>query len=150
MSYEDNQSDVAQEKVRQAKGPLHRISAFQMDVLGDVLDIYALGFNPCEQTQRQAFRKLLPHVYVLRKLHQFTFKKITVALAQCGLKLSESTVRVYYSKMLPKYQAECELHLVEAEKSLAEFKIEFENQVRQNKFQSALAVKAAWDSDESW
>ena len=150
MSSEDNKNDQPQEKVRHPKGAIRRVSAEQFTVMGDVFDIYALGVKPDEQTQRQAFRKLLPSIFVMRKLHQYTFKKITAALAQCGLKLSESTVRVYFSKMLPKYQVECELHLVEAEKNLAEFKIMFESQVRERIFQSALAVKEQRDSDESW
>ncbi|MDD4978728.1 MAG: hypothetical protein PHI29_08855 [Gallionella sp.] len=150
MSTEDTKSNLKQEKVRTRKGPIRRISGEQFLIMGDVLDIYALGLNPIEQTQRQAFRKLLPNVHVMRILHKNSFKTITAALAQCGLKLSVSTVRVYYSKMLPKYQAECDLRLVEAEKNSLKFQILYENQIRERIFQSALAVKEQRDSDESW
>lgn len=111
---------------KQAKtGPLHRISSDDFIFAQEVLSIAALIGLPYEQTQRKAVIRLIPTVYVLREKMGFTFKQITALCNRCGFTLAESTIRVYYSQLLPLLQKECdvmmqEFSLLAAEKQLTQ------------------------------
>ena len=94
---------------------LRRISAENYSVAKEVFKTLAALGEPTELTQRRLFIQLIPHVYVLRHRYNYTFKQISRLCNECGLKLSESTIRVYYSKFALQMKAECEAALAEME-----------------------------------
>lgn len=65
----------------------------------EVVKTATLLLVPDDQTQRQVFEKLMPHLYVLRN-KGCSFAQLTKLLNQCGVNLQPSTVRTYYSEML--------------------------------------------------
>jgi hypothetical protein len=65
----------------------------------EVLKTAALVVVPEDQTQRQAFEKLMPHLYVLRN-KGCSWAQLAKLLAECGFKLQPSTVRSYFTEML--------------------------------------------------
>lgn len=81
------------------RGPLRRVSADDFASAEEVVKTAALLLVPDEQTQRQVFEKLMPHLYVLRN-KGCSFVQLTKLLNQCGVNLQPSTVRTYYSEML--------------------------------------------------
>lgn len=85
---------------------LHRIAGIDAIAARKVLLITFLAVEP-DQTQRHAFSSLLPEIYMLRNKDGYTFKKITKLLRDCGIKLAEPSVRVYYYQMLPSRKNEC-------------------------------------------
>ncbi len=89
------------------RGPLRRVSPDVAHIAQQVLMLAAIG-GPDDQTQRKAFIKIIPSIYVARKRMGATFKEITVWCSRCGLNLSESTVRAYYSQLQPQLQQECD------------------------------------------
>lgn len=80
-------------------GPLHRISSSDFAVAEEVLKTAALLIVPEDQKQRQAFEKLMPHLYVLRN-KGCSWPQLTKLLGECGFNLQPSTVRAYFSEML--------------------------------------------------
>lgn len=105
---------------------LHRITDVEVRVAREVLQLAFYALEPSDLTQRQTFSKLMPTIYVLRNKQGYTFKQITSLLEQCGFKLTPSSVRVYYSEMLPDRQAECISKMAEEILILAEIKKETE------------------------
>jgi len=81
--------------------PLNRISANDAFVAREVLATLAAIGEPPEQTQRRLFIKLIPIIYVMRKRFGYTFKQITKLCHTNGLKLTQSTIRVYSPNSLP-------------------------------------------------
>jgi len=51
----------------------------------------------------------------MRKRFGYTFKQINKLCHENGLKLSQSTIRVYYAHFVPQMKTECEAALVEIE-----------------------------------
>lgn len=94
-------------KVKQTRGKLHRVSADQSSIGHELLLQIALLIEPNDQTQRRIFSNYLPEIYFLKKKKGYTFKFITKCLKEIGLNLSASSVRAYYSEMLPKRIQEC-------------------------------------------
>jgi hypothetical protein len=71
-------------------------------------------------TQRKALEKLIPNLFVMRKLN-FSWDQITELLnGKCGFKLRTGTVRTYFSEMAKKQEYLCQAamkkHLSEAAK----------------------------------
>lgn len=71
-------------------------------------------------TQKKAFEKLIPNLFVMRKLN-FSWTQITELLNdKCGFKLRLGTVRTYFGVMVKKHahicQAAMEKHISEAAK----------------------------------
>lgn len=106
---------ATQSKKIQATRPahLHRISGDNFIITKEVFRIASLLPDPDELTQRKAFRKVMPRLYVLRKNMGYSFKQITALLVKCGFKLTPSSVRTYYSEFLPGQQSECDAELQE-------------------------------------
>jgi hypothetical protein len=55
-------------------------------------------------SQRRLFFRLMPELYLLRTHNKLTFEEVTKLLTECGFKLSESAVRVYYFTFYVKLQ----------------------------------------------
>jgi hypothetical protein len=87
------------EPMARRSGPLHRISSSDFAVAEEVLKTAALLIVPEDQKQRQAFEKLMPHLYVLRN-KGCSWPQLTKLLGECGFNLQPSTVRAYFSEML--------------------------------------------------
>ena len=100
---------------------LHRIKSAKFAAAQEVLLLSALTLGPDDRTQRQAFSTLMPDIYFLRTTQGYTFKKITTLLRECGFKLTESSVRVYYYELIPKRKKEYIKHAEEKELILSEF-----------------------------
>jgi hypothetical protein len=94
-------------KIKKTRGKLQRISGDQLILGRELLLQIALRMMPDDQTQRRFFSNYLPEIYFLKEKVGCTFKSITKYLKEIGLNLSESSVRVYYSDMLPKRLQEC-------------------------------------------
>lgn len=94
-------------KVKKSRGKLQRISGVQLSVGRELLFQFSLRVTPNNQTQRRIFSRYLPDIYFLKEKTGCTFKSITKYLKDIGLNLSESSVRVYYSEMLPMRLQEC-------------------------------------------
>lgn len=62
--------------------------------------------TPEDQTQKMAFRALLPYIYTMRN-NGSSWEELAKLLRACGIDLSKSSLRVYYSEMV----AECESEL---------------------------------------
>jgi len=78
---------------------------------------------PVNQSQRQAFKQLMPHLYALRE-KGCSFQQLTGLLNQCGFKLQPSTVRRYYNEMLPDRMEACKHQMKLQMESLAAVKRE--------------------------
>jgi hypothetical protein len=85
---------------------LVRISAADGKIARAVLRAALIFLKAEKNTQRQIFFELMPTVYMFKKVHGFTFKRITAMLARSGLKLTESSVRVYYAEAIKKNEKE--------------------------------------------
>jgi hypothetical protein len=94
-------------KVKKSRGKLQRFSADQLSVGRELLLQIALRMKPNDQTQRRIFSSYLPEIYFLKEKVGCTFKSITKYLKDIGMNLTESSVRVYYSEMLPNRIQEC-------------------------------------------
>lgn len=80
---------------------LQRVAAEDFSLCEEALKTAGQLKAPEDQTQRAAFEKLMPHLYVLRN-KGFSWHQLTSLLNKSGFKLQPSTVRTYYSTMLPK------------------------------------------------
>ena len=78
---------------------------------------------PEDQTQRQAFEKLMPHLFVLRN-KGCSFVQLAGLLTQCGLNLQPSGVRRYFEEMLVDRMDACQAQMNEQIKVLAEVRKE--------------------------
>jgi len=88
------------------------VSAADFAPADETLRTAALLLVPEDQTQRQAFEKLMPNLYVLRS-KGFSWAQITKLLNECGLHLQPSTVRTYYSEMLAARMDICQARMNE-------------------------------------
>lgn len=95
------------------KGPLRRFSAAESLAASELLTVWAAIGVFDDTTQRKAFLSLVPSIYVLRKQRRRTFKEISALCHRAGFRLTESTVRSYYSQFQPKLQKECDALLRE-------------------------------------
>lgn len=92
---------------------LHRLNGVDSLAIREVLLVTSIAVEPDDQTQRREFSSLLPTIYRLRNKNRFTFKQITSLLHASGIKLAESSVRVYYSQMIPLREEECIIEMEE-------------------------------------
>ena len=81
------------------KRALKRVTATDMTAVEEVLKVAMYSIVPDDQTQRQAFEKLMPYVYVLRN-KGCSWSQLANLLSKCGFELQPSTVRSYFSEML--------------------------------------------------
>ncbi len=100
------------------KGPLRRFSAEESLAASELLTVWAAIGVFDDTTQRKVFVTLVPSIYVLRKQRRRTFREITLLCNRAGFRLSESTVRSYYSQFQPKLQKECDALLREVVSNL--------------------------------
>lgn len=105
------------------RGKLHRINAQDAATMRDMLIVYALT-EVQEQTQHQFISKHLPDLYILKNLDGWTFKEISNLLRMRGIKLSESSLRVYYCQLLTGRESECMEKMMEMEPVIAAIKNE--------------------------
>lgn len=105
----------------QKRGPVQRISGIDASATEDVLKAAMHLMVPEDQTQRQAFVPLMPHLYVLRR-KGCSWAQLTKLLTDCGFNLLPSTVRSYYSEELAVRQDLCEARLAESLVVIAETK----------------------------
>lgn len=105
------------------RGPLHRVAATDYSTAEEVLKTAALLIVPEDQTQRQAFEKLMPHLYVLRN-RGCSWAQLTRLLTECGFKLQPSTVRTYFSEMLAARMDVCQARMNEQISLLAAIRTE--------------------------
>lgn len=96
--------------VAQKRGRLHRIAAEDFSFVEEALKTAELLIVPEDQTQRAAFEKLMPHLYVLRN-KGCSWPQLTTLLSKAGFKLQPSTVRTYYSEMLVKSMNLCQARM---------------------------------------
>lgn len=94
-------------KVTKPRGKLQRVSGDQILFAQEFLLQVFLRVEPDHQTQSRTFSRILPVIYYLKVHEGCTLKSITKYLNEIGIALSYSSVRVYYSKMLPKHMQEC-------------------------------------------
>jgi hypothetical protein len=93
-------------------GPLHRLSSSDFSAAEIILEAAALLLVPDAQTQHQAFLKLMPHLFVLKK-NGCTFLQLTKLLTEIGFKLKPSSVKNYYNKALATHMDTCQLQMNE-------------------------------------
>jgi hypothetical protein len=89
---------------------LQRVGAEDFSFAEEALKTAELVIVPEDQTQRAAFEKLMPHLYVLRN-KGCSWPQLTGLLNQSGFKLQPSTVRTYYSEMLVKCMDLCQARM---------------------------------------
>jgi hypothetical protein len=77
-----------------------------------VLKTAELLIVPEGQSQRRAFEKLMPHLYVLRQ-KGYSFPQLAKLLGDVGIKLQPSTVRAYYHEMLAERMDICQARMNE-------------------------------------
>ncbi|HIH2745201.1 TPA: hypothetical protein ACYLN4_000879 [Burkholderia lata] len=100
------------EPMARRSGPLHRISSSDFAVAEEVLKTAALLIAPEDQKQRQAFEKLMPHLYVLRN-RGYSWVQLTKLLSESGFNLQPSTVRSYFSELLAARMDVCQARMNE-------------------------------------
>lgn len=102
----------AQEVGRRRTGPIQRVAATDFATAEEVLKTAELLIVPDGQSQRRAFEKLMPHLYVLR--HKgCSFSQLAKLLGDVGIKLQPSTVRAYYHEMLAERMDICQARMNE-------------------------------------
>lgn len=106
---------------RKRQGPLKRLPQTDFSTAEEVLKSAAIFIVPEDQTQRQAFEKLMPHLYVLRN-KGCSILQLTDLLNQCGFSLQPSTVRDYYRDALAKRMDLCQERMNEQMILLAEIR----------------------------
>lgn len=89
---------------------LQRVAADDFSFCEEALKTAELLIVPDDQTQRAAFEKLMPHLYVLRN-KGCSWPQLTALLNKSGFKLQPSTVRSYYSEMLLKSMNLCQARM---------------------------------------
>lgn len=105
------------------RGPRRRIAAKDFSSGEAVLEAAALLIIPDDQTQRQAFERLMPQLYVLKN-KGCSFHQITNLLTQIGFNLQPSVVRVYYNEILAARMEMCQSRMNEQILLLAEVRKE--------------------------
>ena len=89
---------------------LQRVAAADFSFSEEALKTAELLIIPDDLTQRAAFEKLMPHLYVLRN-KGCSWPQLTTLLNKSGFKLQPSTVRSYYSEMLLKSMNLCQARM---------------------------------------
>lgn len=89
---------------------LQRVGAEDFSFCEEALKTAEILIVPEDQTQRAAFEKLMPHLYVLRN-KGCSWSQLTTLLNKSGFKLQPSTVRSYYSEMLLKSMNQCQARM---------------------------------------
>lgn len=79
---------------------LRRIKGSDIPIAQEILLLACFSLETYERTQKQIFCSLMPTLYMLKTEQNFTFKQITSLLNESGIRLSESSVRIYYSEFL--------------------------------------------------
>lgn len=92
---------------------LQRIDAIDTRAIREKLRMAFYMLEPREQTQRREFKKMMLDLYLLRVVDHYTFKQLTNLLVDLGLKLSESTVRDYYSTFVVEMREELDSKISE-------------------------------------
>ena len=100
-------------------GPIKRVRAADFSAAEEVLKAATMLIEPDDQTQKQAFYKLMPHLYVLRN-NGCSIQQLTGLLTQCGFDLQPSTVRDYFREALEKRLDICQETMNEQIALLAE------------------------------
>ena len=114
----------ASEKKQGAKpGPRMRMGGVDFSTAEEVLKAAALLIVPEDQSQRQAFEKLMPQLYVLRN-KGCSIQQLTALLTECGFKLQPSTVRDYFREALARQMNVCQERMNEQIVLLAEVRKE--------------------------
>ena len=108
---------------RDRTGKIARINGTDMLTADAVLKAALLLLVPDEQTQRQAFEKLMPYLYVLRN-KGCSWPQLTKLLADCKIHLQPSTVRTYYGEMIGTRMDICQNQMNEQILMLAEIRKE--------------------------
>jgi hypothetical protein len=92
---------------KQGQSPRVRVGAVDFSTAEEVLKAAALLIVPEDQSQRQAFEKLMPQLYVLRN-KGCSIQQLTGLLTECGFKLQPSTVRDYFREALARQMNVCQ------------------------------------------
>lgn len=103
--------------------PLKRVASADFATAEEFLKAAAYIVLPEDQTQRQAFAKLMPHLFVLRN-KGCSFKQLASLLTECGLNLQPSTVRSYFDEMLADRMDVCKAQMKMQIEILAEVRKE--------------------------
>lgn len=98
---------------------LHRLGSDDFSTAEAVLKAAALLIVPDNQTQKQAFDRLMPHLYVLKN-RGCSVEQITSLLADLNFKLQPSSVRVYFAEGLAERMDKCQERMNEQILLLAE------------------------------
>lgn len=100
-------------------GARKRVSAADFATGDELLAAAALLMTPDDQAQRQAFKKHMPRLYVLKN-NGCSFFQITNLLNRIGFNLQPSTVRIYYNELLADRMEMCQARMNEQILLLAE------------------------------
>ena len=109
--------------IEKQRGPRRRIAAEDFSSGEAVLEAAALLIIPDDQTQRQAFERFMPQLYVLKN-KGCSFPQITNLLTQIGFNLQPSSVRIYYNEILAARMEMCQSRMNEQILLLAEVRKE--------------------------
>lgn len=105
------------------RGPRPRVASDAFASAEEFLKAAAFIVVPEDQSQRKAFEKLMPHLYVLRD-KGCSFAQLAGLLTKCGLNLQPSTVRRYFEEMLAARMDVCQKQLKEQMALLSEVRKE--------------------------
>lgn len=105
------------------RGPRPRVPSNAFASAEEFLKAAAFVVVPEDQSQRKAFEKLMPHLYVLRD-KGCSFAQLAGLLTKCGLNLQPSTVRRYFEEMLAARMDVCQKQLKEQMALLSEVRKE--------------------------
>lgn len=111
----DNHSNMTTPKPSRWK----RVSSTDFSTVEEVLKAAASLMVPADQTQHQAFLRLVPYLYVYRN-KGCSFAQLATLLGQCGINLQPSTVREYYNAALADRMDVCQERMNEQILILAE------------------------------
>jgi len=89
-----------------------RVAAVDFSIAEEVLRTAGLLIVPEDQSQRKAFEKLMPHLYVLRN-KGCSWAQLAKLLGECGFKLQPSTVRTYFGELLAERMDICQARMNE-------------------------------------
>ena len=98
---------------------LHRLGSDDFSTAEAVLKAAALLIVPDNQTQKQAFDRLMPHLYALKN-RGCSIEQITSLLGDLNFKLQPSAVRVYFAEGLAERMDKCQERMNEQILLLAE------------------------------
>ena len=101
--------------------PRHTLSGESFSFAEGFLEAAFHEIEPDDLTQRRAFDRLMPQMYVLRN-KGCSIPQITALLNQIGFKFQPSTVRVYYNKALASRMDICQSKMNEQNLLLAEIR----------------------------